>query len=84
MQLPFQVRPLLPKAFPPQTHLSQSLFDRSATGRLGHSSFPEYRTEPHLGVLGVASSNFRMHRSRAQPSPSALIPDFHTHQHAHV
>ena len=26
MQLPFQVRPLLPKAFPPQTHLSQSLF----------------------------------------------------------
>ena len=41
MQLSFQVLSLLAKAFPPQTHLSQSLFDRSATGRHGHSNFQE-------------------------------------------
>ena len=74
--------PTPPQSLPAPDAPQSEPFRRSATGRLGHSSFPENRTEPHLGVLGVASSNLRMHRS-AQPSPSALIPDFHTHQHAH-
>ena len=82
MQLPFQVRPLLPKASPPQTHLSQSLFTVQQQDASNTAAFPENRTEPRLGLLDVASSNLRMQHRSAQPSPSALIPDFHTHQHA--